>query len=98
MVPLSPHPAGDVGDEFEFAAHIVPGKEVSRSGGSKAALRAYRKFFCRHVFGSFVDLSQQVVFWFHSRLLGRNQAEDNRLAFGHETERLETARTLGVKL
>ena len=56
------------------------------------------RFSTVHILLRLLDAAHQFVFGFEFRLLGRDQAQHDGLALGHETQRLETAGAVAVEL
>src|SRR5579864_3584763 len=88
---LAPDLACNPNDQLQFLDFVLDRDAVALDGAGEAALWAQGQLVERHVTGRLVDPSLQLVRRFERPLLAGDQAEDDRLAFGHETERGEAA-------
>src|SRR6266542_699554 len=93
-----PDLARGLDDQLQLAALVFDGEQVSARGGREPALRADGEVLQRYVLGCLVDPPAQVVLRLQGGYLRGDQTEHDGRTGGHETQRLEPARPLGVVL
>jgi len=91
-----PHLARDFDDPLKLRPLRVFRQQVAFLGAREAALRTEAELIELEISCGLLDPPLDLVLRFQSAALGRNQAEHNVLAFGHEAQRLEAAGAVGV--
>src|SRR5262245_40364743 len=94
--PSTPHLARYLHDTGELCSLNVGRHDAGVDMAREAALRAQRKLLQREVARRLVDSPFEVVLAFEVAALRREKTQHDRLALGHEAQRLEAASARAV--
>lgn len=95
---LSPNLLGYLSDQVELSPLLCLRQLVAYLARGEATLRTETQTLQRHILGSLVDASDDRSLVLQDWRLAGNQTEHHLLVIRHILQRLETARTLIVKL